>query len=293
MNDNKFSMVYDGEDIAGGTIDARDLAPALIALADILDESAPVVFGAAPRLSVRIRSGFDQGSFEVHLELASMYQRFVGLFSGPDAQALGSFLQITGIAGAFGLLQLIRKSKGQKPTSVTIERTEKVTITFEGEKPDTIDRRIYSLFKNYRVRKAVEQIIQPLFHEGVDIFKIRRNGKETFSVAREEAPFFIAPTELEGETNSITDTRLAIVSPSFQPYNKWRVSDGSRTIFVSIADEEFMASVQKGSEAFRKGDVLHVSLRTTQWLENGQLKADYAIIKVHRHESAPQQQKLF
>jgi len=291
--DTNFSMLYDGEDITEGTIDARDLAPALIALADIVDEAAPVVFGAAPKLTVRIRSGFDHGSFEVHLELATLYSKFVGLFSGPDAQAWSSFLQITGIAGAFGLLQLVKKSKGQKPTSVTIERTEKVTIKFEGEDPDTVDRRVFALFKNFRVRKAVEQLIQPLMHEGVDIFKIRRRGRETFSVTREEAPYLIAPTDLEGETNSICETRLAIVSPSFQPGNKWRVSDGSRTIFVSIADEEFMKDVQEGTEAFRKGDVLYVSLRTTQWLENGQLKADYSIVKVHRHESAPRQQNLF
>lgn len=50
--------------------------------------------------------------------------------------------------------------------------------------------------------------------------------------------------------------------------------------------------MQQGTEAFRKGDTLHVTLRTTQWLEDGKLCAEYSLAKVHRHEQAPEQQPL-
>ena len=74
--------------------------------------------------------------------------------------------------------------------------------------------------------------------------------------------------------------------------NKRRVSDGSRNIFVSIEDPNFIRVVQTGAEAFRKGDLLHVQLQTRQWLEGNELKAEYSILKVYRHEPAPEQQKL-
>jgi hypothetical protein len=135
-------------------------------------------------------------------------------------------------------------------------------------------------------------VIAPLLREGIDTFKIRYKGRDSLKVAQDEAQYFIAPTEHEGETVSSTDTRLVIVAPSFQEGNKWRVSDGSRTIFVSIEDPQFIRGVQTGKEAFRKGDLLHVELQTRQWLEGKELKAEHAIVKVHRHERGPEQPKL-
>ena len=293
MDENTFfSIVYDGDDIAEGSIDAHDLAPALMALVTMVDESNPIIYSEPSGLSLRIRSGFERGSFEVFLELSNAYSKFVGLFSGSDAQAISSFLQITGIAGMFGLFQLVRKSKGKKPLEVTFERNEKVKIKFDGEDSDLIDRKLFTLFNNHLVRKAVEQIIQPLNREGINIFKIRNKGKDTFAATKEEAPYFIAPVDQEGETKSIVDTRLLIVSPSFHQDNKWRVSDGNKVMFAAIADEKFMESVQMGVEAFSKGDVLHVALQTAQWFEKGRLKADYSIIKVYKHERMPQQENL-
>jgi hypothetical protein len=292
MTTTEFSILYDGQPVAEGTIDARDLASALLAFADLVDEAAPLVDPNLPRLSLRVRPDFKEGSFEVYLEIANLYAKFVSLFSGPDAQAWSSFFQIVGLAGAAGVFQLIFRSKGRKPTKVTIERKETVTVTFEGDEPFTVDSRVWALFQNFRARKAIEKILSPLTERGFDLFKIKHKGKESLSVTEAEAAYFKAPSEHEGETISEVDTRVVIVSPSFNQGNKWRVSDGARTIYVAIRDETFERSVQQGAEAFRKGDTLHVTLRTTQWLEDGKLCAEYSLAKVHRHEQGPEQQKL-
>jgi len=292
MTDTTFSIVYDGEPVAEGTIDARDLAPALLAFADLVDEAAPLIDPNLPRISVRVRPDFQKGSFEVHLELANLYAKFVSLFSGPDAQAWSSFFQIIGLSGVAGVFQLAKHSKGRKPTKVTIERKETVTITFEGDDPITVDNRVWQLFQNIRARKAIEKIMSPLIERGFNLFKIRHGGKETLTVSDNEAGFFVAPSEHEGETTSETEARVVIVSPSFNSGNKWLVSDGARTLYVAIRDEAFERSVQVGEEVFRKGDTLHVTLQTTQWVEDGKLRADYSIAKVHRHEPGPEQQKL-
>jgi hypothetical protein len=136
QGDAHFSIVYDGEAVAEGAIEARDLAPALLALADVFDEAQSVVPEIDARITVRVRAGFEKGSFEVHLELAKLYQQIVSLFSGQDATAWANLFQIVGIAGVAGLLglfQLIKRAKGRKTTSVTIERSERVRITFEGD----------------------------------------------------------------------------------------------------------------------------------------------------------------
>lgn len=293
--DAHFSIVYEGEALAEGAIEARDLAPALLALAEVFEEAQAVVPQPDARITLRVRAGFERGSFEVHLELVKLYQHVVSLFSGQDATALANLFQILGIAGVAGLLgvlQLIKRARGRRPVSVTIERSERVRIIFEGEDPIEVDRRVWALFSKMSVRKAIEQVIAPLFKPGIDSFKIRHKGKDTLKVAQDEAKYYLAPTEHEGETISSTDTRVVIVAPSFQEGNKWRVSDGSRNIFVSIEDPAFVGAVQSGHEAFRKGDILRVTLQTRQWLEGAELKAEHAIVKVLQHESAPEQRNL-
>lgn len=155
-----FSIIYDGEGLAEGSIDAKDLAPALLALAEVVDEAQPLVPELDARISLRVRSNFERGSFEIHLELAKLYQQLVGLFSGQDATAFANLFQIIGIAGVagvLGLFQLIKRAKGRKTTSVTIERSERVKITFEGDaEPVEVDQRTWKLFQNLRVRKAIE-----------------------------------------------------------------------------------------------------------------------------------------
>jgi len=292
MSITSFSIAYDGEPVAEGSIDARDLAPALLAFADLLDEAAPLIDPNLPRISLRVQPNFKEGSFEVYLEVANLYSKFVSLFSGADAQAWSAFFQIVGIAGAVGIFQLLRRSKGRKPTKVTFQHTETVTVTFEGEEPLTLDARVWKLFQNLRARKAIERIVAPLLERGYALFQIRHDGKETFHLTEAEAPYLRAPEEHEGETSSEAETRLVIVAPSFNAENKWRVSDGARTIYVAIQDEAFQRSVQQGAEAFRKGDTLHVTLRTTQWLEEGKLQAAYAVVKVHHHDQGPQQRRL-
>ena len=292
MADAQFSIVYDGEPVVDGAMDARDFAPALLAFADLVDEAAPLIDANFPQLSLRVKPNFKEGSFEAYLELASLYSKFVSIFAGPDAQAWSAFFQIVGIAGAAGVLQLIRRSKGRKPTKVTVQRTETVTITFEGDVPIEVDKRVWALFQNLKARRAIERILSPLLDRGFDLFKIKHKGQSTLEVSQAEAEYFRAPVEHVGETFSDLETRLVIVAPSFNAGNKWRVTDGARTIYAAIQDKNFEHSVQQGTEAFSKGDTLHVTLRTSQWVEDGRLQASYSIVKVHRHERDGEQQRL-
>ena len=295
--DAQFSIVYDGEAVAEGSIDAKELAPALLALAEVIEQAQPLVPELEAPISLRVRSDFERGSFEVHLELAKLYDQFRQLFSGQDASAFANLFQIVGIGGVIGsvlgLFQLIKKSKGRKSSSVTFERTERVKIIFEGDDdPVETERRTWQLFQNLQVRKAVEQVIAPLFRKGIDSFEIKHRGRQTLKVNEDEAKYFVAPTEHEGETITEVDTRVSIVMANFQPGNKWRVSDGSRTIFVAMEDPAFVRAVQTGQEAFRKGDILNVRLQTRQWMEGTDLKAEFAITKVHNHEPGPRNLSL-
>lgn len=283
--DFSFNLIYDGEDLDSGSIDARDLAPALLAFADLVDQSGRVVVPEMPRVTVRVQTGFRKGSFDVGMELANAYDKFVTLFSGTHVQAWATLLSVLGLSGT-GLWQLIKKAKGRKPRVLEIERSEKVRITFDDKEIEEVPAEVWALFNHSPTRRAIEHVVEPVTKEGIDELEIRKSGKPVIHVSKEEAPYFKAPTNNEDEQifdnpNAI----LVILSPSFREGNKWRVFDGTRNIWATVEDKGFIARVNAGSESFRKGDILHVTLRTRQWIEANELKAEYSILEVHRHDN--------
>lgn len=292
MTPRNFSFSYDGPPVSEGTIDARDLAPSLLALADLVDEAAPLVHSDLARLSVRIKSNFEKGSFVVNFDITDLYSKFVSLFGSPDAQAWSSFFQIIGLTGVAGVLQLVKRSKGRKPSVVTFERSEKVSITFDGELPEQYDKHVFELFENIKARKAIEKLVSPITEKGFESFKIKDGSQESLSVTPSEANYFKAPPDKNERTISEVDARLVIIAMSFNSGNKWRVTDGARNFYVSILDDAFNEQIQNGQAVFGKGDSLFVQLRTTQWFEDSQLHAEHAIAKVHKHERPVKQSKV-
>ena len=291
--ESQFAIIYDGEALQDGSIDVRDLAPALLGLGDLVSEANREVTGGQVPVALRVRSDFERGSFHVNLEIGGLYHRFVEVFSGPDATAWATFLTLLGISGVFGLFQLIKLARGRKPTTVVeIEETHRMRVKFEGDAPVEVDRRVWRLFENNRARRAIQAVVQPVLRSGIEVLKFRRGNQDTVSVDKSEAEAFIAPLDRANETVSHAEKILRIVAPSFKEDNKWRVNDGTSTFYAWLRDPAFLARVQDGIEAFRKGDILHVILETKQWEDTNELHAEHSIVQVNGHDSRPQQQTL-
>src|SRR6266568_6643178 len=140
--ESEFTVVYDGDALRDGSIDVRDLAPALLGLGDLVGETNREVTGGQVAVVLRVRSEFERGSFHVNFDIEQLHDRFVQIFSGPDATAWSTFLTLLGISGVFGLFQLVKRAKGRKPrTVVEIEQTNKLRIQFEGDEPVEVDKR--------------------------------------------------------------------------------------------------------------------------------------------------------
>jgi hypothetical protein len=55
MNTAQFSIYFDGPALREGTMDVRDLAPAMLALGDMLEHANRVVNGPEVTVSVRVK----------------------------------------------------------------------------------------------------------------------------------------------------------------------------------------------------------------------------------------------
>ena len=279
-----FRIKFDGYGLREGAINARDLSPALLALADLVDHASLRVNGSTAKISLRVHSDFKRGSFEIDLSLLLTYkEQLVDLFSSREAQALSAIFTLLGISGV-GLLQAIKVSKGRKPSRVvTIEKTERVRIEFDGDDNIEIPEKAYELFNDSATRQAVNALVEPLTSDGIEELIIQTGESEKFEINESQAAYFIPPDSLENEIISDNDRYVKIVMMSFKPENKWRVHDGSSTIYVSLDDPVFVAKVQSREEVFGSGDHLKVTLRTRQWRENGEIKSSHSITHVKEH----------
>jgi hypothetical protein len=96
-----FSIKYDGPSLASHQMDVRELAPALIALSDLLEHANKAAYPDAGEVRVDVQGNFKGGSFGVDLIAAqTMAQQIVTLLSGSEAAAAN----LLGILGGLGLI---------------------------------------------------------------------------------------------------------------------------------------------------------------------------------------------
>lgn len=296
-----FSIKYDGPALDSHQMDVRELAPALIALSNMLEEANKVAFPDSGSVKVNVQGNFKGGSFGVDLiAIQSITDQIVSILSGPEASAfsnLKSILEAIGLIGApgMGLIGAIKWLRGRKPSSirtsgehVIFEVTEEsVSETFE------VDLVAGKLYQSRVVRKALANVVKPLERDGIDLFASGKDGQTTEVIRKEEAQWFeVAESDADVVSDLISEhILLQIESAVFKDDNKWRFSDGSGSFFAEIADPAFIEKINSGLERFGKGDVLVVDLRRIQTITDNGLKMEYSITRVYEHR-APLQQKL-
>lgn len=279
-------------------MDVRELAPALIALSNMLEEANKVAFPDSASVKVNVQGNFKGGSFGVDLiAIQSIADQIVSMFSGPEATAFSNLKSIleaiglivgTGGAGR-GLIGLIKWLRGRKPSSIRTSGDRVVFEVVEESISETfeIDLVAGRLYQSRVVRKALANVVKPLERDGIDIFASGQDGQTAEVIRKDDAPWF---TVAESDADIVSDTvaehvLLQIESAVFKDDNKWRFSDGSGSFFAEVADPIFVNKINSGDERFGKGDVLIVDLRRIQTISDNGLKMEYSIVRVHEHRA--------
>lgn len=298
-----FSIKYDGPALAAHQMDVRELAPALIALSNLLEEANKAAYPDSNEVRVQVKGNFKGGSFGVDfIALQTITQQIVSMLTGPEATAVANLagilagLGLVGSGGTYGLIGLIKWLKGRKPTAIIKSgnaeifeiRTSESVETFE---VDLITGRLY---RSRIVKQSLARVLKPLEQEGITTFASGLDGITQNVVSSEDLPSFIEAAQEADVVSDLTSDRvlLQIESAVFKDGNKWRLSDGSNAFFATIADDDFLARVESGSERFGKGDLLVVNLRRVQYITDAGLKTEVTVEKVLEHKSPLQQPLL-
>lgn len=98
------TLAYTGPALQNGEMDVRDLAPALLAAAGLVEASARVLYGSQFNVSVQV-SATREGSFELDLAIVatSMFEVVRDILTGDNLAAIQTLVELVfGEEGAGG-----------------------------------------------------------------------------------------------------------------------------------------------------------------------------------------------
>jgi hypothetical protein len=287
-NRQKFHVVFEGPALVEHCMDVRDLAPALIAIADLLTTVNREVNGETSTIRVHVDASFKAGSFGIDLVASQhLLAHIWDILSGHGANAVCNgyaIMTMIGFVGGGGLIGLLRRLKGRRPLRVQ-HNGRVATVHLSETESIEIDARVMKLYHSSNVRSSLEKVVSPLEREGITDFSIVMDEKVTLEFHDDELASLSAVTT-ESAAQIVSDTTshkmLQIESLAFKNGNKWCVHDGIAAFHASVEDKAFLEKIEAG-ERFGKGDVLMVDLRQVQSVDGGRLNNESTILKVLEH----------
>ena len=304
MDKAKARIAYVGGALDNGSIDVRDLAPALIAFSDLVENINSCLNGKGKIRVLLNQDSMQRGSIDVTLYLeSSSILESAKLFMGfAEETGLKDLIEILGWGGTLtgGIFALIKLVKGRKIKNIEHKPDNKVEIT-AGDDVIATDEKTLKVYLDVNCRLNIEKIIRPLQNEGVDAFELRNpTDKQDFnpivSIRDSEMENFKAPAvkEIDDETFAPTpeiEIVTEIVTINFVE-GKWKLNDGTHNIWVTIQDEDFKKRVAQREFGFAKGDMLKIRYHVEQAIKGGKLTTEYIVSKVLEVIEKPQQIEL-
>lgn len=293
----EFRLTYDGPALIAHEMHPRDLAPALIAMSDLLEASAHVIYGEDVKVDVHIKGPFKSGSFNIDFVAGVQWLRSVReFFSGQGAAACANataILTAVGIVGR-GLFSLLKWLRGRP-----ISHVEDVLPDAQGfarvrvhaaEDSYEIRRHALDLLNDASVRAALERVIKPLGEDGVEIFALGCEGVLNVIVRGEERIYFAAPSDEEVLLiDDVRDMSFSVAACPGGDTKAWRFSDGEAMMGAKVSDEAFLSAVEDERVTLLKGDLLVCRTRMKQWKTAGGIRTEYDLVQVNRHIRANRQ----
>ena len=279
----QFDIVYEGPAVAEGSMNVRDLAPAMLGVGAFFEASNRILNGDRALVNVNVRAT-SAGSFEILFEVLQNLEGQLGNLLANTVNLKQLLVGGGGVGG--GIIALIKWLRGRKPR-LTKVNDSLYTFTLDGETYE-VPLDLLRVYQDATARRAIEDMVRPVKQAGIERLRIREQNQTVQQVTQDDVVAFDAPDVQELLLDEVSRHAFSIISLAFKEENKWRLTDGENTFSVSMADEAFQRRVANNEVAFSKGDVLVCDLRTIQWQIREGVKTEYEVVGVVSHRPARQ-----
>lgn len=291
MSHAELALTYEGPAVESGLMDVRDLAPALLAVGNLVEATNRLVNGENAAAKVQVKT-VGAGSFAIGLDVSvALIQTVRDILAGPEATAAANIITIlTGTAGAIGLIKWL---KGRRPAAIKRKEGGRVEVEVDGQTIE-VDELVARVSVDVGVRLALERVIaEPLSKDGIVAVSLGPKSNPE-RIEKPEGYSFLAPPDREsGVYEYRYRAPFSIVSLSFKEGNKWRLNDGKTTLNVTVVDTAYLERVDRNEVAFSKGDILICDVRVVTREDQRGLKAEFFIERVLEHRPPGRQVSLF
>lgn len=295
MKHENFRITYDGPALQSHEIDVRILAPALLAVGDLLEHANRIVNNDRAKVSVNVKGSLKTGSVNIDFAIVQGFiSHAVDFLTCKEVTAAATLMALLGFNFKDGLNSVIKVVRWIRGRPIKkIESGEcKATIFIEDESLE-IELEVLELIRDYELRRAIEAVLEPLEIDGIDTFAVGTDTSVHEVIKKEQAVWFKSPPPASIELGvSKYQKTVQIERIEFSASNKWRFFDGSGSFYASIIDPVFLQKITMNEATFGRGDALRVVIEETQRIDGDKLKSDYVILEVLDHRRGMKQISL-
>lgn len=312
MASNQLNFVYQLEGEVS-EIDVFKLAPTLLSLGALIQESNRALFPDGPEISVNVKP-FREGSFIVDLSLfqASNFKQLLDFLTPHSIEQLQALLESIGLvsggtgATVFGAVKAIKFLRG-KPANVETIAPGQVRLTTSDNKSITVDESTNILLHNSSVVNNIFRVFNDPLESQPSVTDvktyIREKPESAMTVDRGDIPGFreyAQPSPLpvsSDETTKETTHSGVFLNPKRGAFGDdpkdWSFYRGDEVITATIRDREFLQRYANGEYRLNQADLLTVDLLERQRVKGTVvLKPTYEIIRVTNYQKGYTQPPL-
>jgi hypothetical protein len=311
MPENHLNFVYKLEgDIQ--EVDIFKLAPTLLALGELIQESNKTLYPDGKEIGVNVRP-FRDGSFIVDLSMfpQSNFQQLLEFFTPHSLEQLKTLLEVIGLTAGgttgavVGAVKAIKFLRG-KPK--TIEEIKPGEYRFSvDDRSITVDRSVKALLSSQSITNNIYKIYANPLQEQPNVKDVktylREDEAKAITVSREELPSFKEfanpspePTDMLETVKETTHTGV-FLNPKRGAFGDdpkdWSFYRGEEIITATIKDKEFLARYSEGEVRLNQSDLLTVDLLERQKVKGTIVqRPTYEVLRVTSYVKGARQENL-
>ena len=241
-------LVYYGPALVDGSMNVRDLAPAMMALGSFFEVANRISNGQNTSISVNVRAT-SASSFHVAFEVFQNLQAMEVLGIDDFLTTANALKGLLLGGGTGGLLALIKLLRGRKP-QITKVNADLYKLTVDGQTYE-VPMVLLRLYQEVQIRRNIQDMVKPVKEPGIDRLVFHSDGQIAQEVTKREVEAFDIPESQVLILDQVRQQAFSIVSLAFIENNKWRLTDGQSHFSVSMKDEEFQRRVDKQRDSIR------------------------------------------
>ncbi|MGV1684323.1 hypothetical protein [Sphingopyxis sp. NJF-3] len=290
---------YDGPALDDHQMDVQALAPALLALAEMVQLANKKFNGDAASMKVLVKADVEQQCFQLDIHIVqSILESAKHLFGTEQyktAKEIAELLDLLlpgGVAGGvFWFWKRFSTEKNAPPIALETEQHGGQTTIIQdgGGSPITVNNNTYLLASDPQMIELGKKVLRPLETPGYKTLGFYRDNKPTVEWNEDEAKEFIAqpPNHLlpapEADPYNRTPIRTIVSVRTQRNEGKaqWEIKWASRAVWASMDDLEWLGRFQSGQIHFDIPYWLDVEMEMTTSRIDPDAEPSFAIIKVH------------